>query len=166
MARQTGCPLSSEFAIQRFCPILLLVSQQKVEYHFFWIQETSETKSDEFELKTNVLAFASRSKLKSKPRKTLPLQAHLQALLICERFWTDIEPGTYSNIAFPVSKRMTTLLRHGPLPRGEDGAIEFWRLKDYLRNEFENSQYWLVWCNVEEQDSRRRRQQEKISILY
>ena len=37
---------------------------------------------------------------------------------------------------------MTTLLRHGPLPREEDGAIEFWRLKDDLRNEFEHSQYW------------------------
>ena len=24
----------------------------------------------------------------------------------------------------------------------EDGAIEFWRLKDYLRNEFEHSQHW------------------------
>ena len=39
-------------------------------------------------------------------------------------------------------KRPSTLLRHGDLPREEDGAIEFWRLKDYLRNEFENSRYW------------------------
>ena len=38
-----------------------------------------------------------------------------------------------------MSKRLSTLLRHGDLPREEDGAIEFWRLKDYLRNEFENS---------------------------
>ena len=46
------------------------------------------------------------------------------------------------NIACPVSKRLTTLLRHGHLPREEDGAIEFWRLKEYLRNDFENSQHW------------------------
>ena len=39
-------------------------------------------------------------------------------------------------------KRLNTLLRHGQLPREEDGAIEFWRLKDHLRNEFEHSQYW------------------------
>ena len=39
-------------------------------------------------------------------------------------------------------EKMTTLLRHGLLLREEDGAIEFWRLKDYLRNEFENSQHW------------------------
>ena len=40
-----------------------------------------------------------------------------------------------------MSKLLSTL-RHGDLPREEDGAIEFWRLKDYLRNDFENSQYW------------------------
>ena len=33
------------------------------------------------------------------------------------------------------------------LPREEDGAIEFWRSKDYLRNDFENSQHWSdeIW---------------------
>ena len=72
----------------------------------------------------------------------LPLLARLQELPVCETIWTDIEPGTQSNIAFPVAKRLTTLLRHGQLPREEDGAIEFWRLKDDLRYEFENSQHW------------------------
>ena len=78
----------------------------------------------------------------------LPLLTHPQELyLSLKRFWTDIEPGTYSNIAFPESKRLTTLLRHGQLPREEDGAIEFWRLKDDLRNKFGYSQYWSddVW---------------------
>ena len=41
-----------------------------------------------------------------------------------------------------MAKRLTTLLRHGQLPRGEDGAIEFWRLKYDLRNKFEHSQHW------------------------
>ena len=41
-----------------------------------------------------------------------------------------------------LAKRLTTLLRHGQIPQEEDGAIEFWRLKDYLRNDFENSQHW------------------------
>ena len=40
-----------------------------------------------------------------------------------------------------MSKRLRTLLRHGDLPREEDGAIEFWRLKDHLRTKFENSRY-------------------------
>ena len=105
-------------------------------------QETSEMKSEEFALKTNVLAFASRSNAKAKPRRRTSGCSSTRTAPICERFWTDIEPGTYSNIAFLVSKRLTTLLRHGHLPREEDGAIEFWRLKDCLRYEFENSQHW------------------------
>ena len=46
-----------------------------------------------------------------------------------------------------MSKRINTLLRHRELPREEDGAIEFWRLKDDLQNKFEYSQYWSddVW---------------------
>ena len=34
------------------------------------------------------------------------------------------------------------ILRHGDLPREVDGAIEVWRLKDCLRNDFENSRHW------------------------
>ena len=98
-------------------------------------QETSTTK-------TEVLAFASRSKAKAKPTRSTSAYSSTRTVPICERFWTDIEPGTYSKNAFPVSKRLTTLLRHGHLPREEDGAIEFWRLKHWLRNEFENSQHW------------------------
>ena len=79
-------------------------------------QETSETKSDEFALETKVLAFASRSKAKAKPRRR-----------ISEKSWTDVESGTYSHIAYPVSKRLSTLLRHDDPPREEDGAIELWR---------------------------------------
>ena len=41
-----------------------------------------------------------------------------------------------------MAKRLNTLLRHGQLLREEDGAIEFSGLKDHLRNDIENSQYW------------------------
>ena len=47
-----------------------------------------------------------------------------------KKIWTDIEPGAQLNLAYPVAKGLNTLLRHGQLPREEDGAIEFWRLKD------------------------------------
>ena len=99
-------------------------------------QETSETKSDEFALKTDVFAFASRSKAKAKPRRPTSVCSSMRTVPIRERIWTDIEPGAQSNQAY-------TLLRHGQLPREEDGAIEFWRLQDYLRNEFGNSQRWF-----------------------
>ena len=105
-------------------------------------QETSEMKSEEFALKTNVLAFASRSKAKAKPPRRTSSCSSTRTVPICERIWTDIEPGNQSNIAYPVSKRLSTLLRHGDLPREEDGAIEFWRLKDCLRYDLERSHYW------------------------
>ena len=105
-------------------------------------QETSEMKFEEFALKTNVLAFASRSKAKAKPRRRTSACSSTTSVPICERSWTDVEPGTYSHITYPVSKRLNTLLRHGQLPQEEDGAIEFWRLKDCLRYEFENSRHW------------------------
>ena len=105
-------------------------------------QETSEMKSEEFALKTNVLAFVSRSKAKAKPRRRTTACSSTRTVPICERSWTDVEPGTYSHIAYPVSKRLSTLRRHGQLPREEDGAIEFWRLKDHLRNHFVQSQHW------------------------
>ena len=99
-------------------------------------KETSEMRFEEFALKTNVLAFASRSKAKAKPQRRDSASSFTRTVPICERSWTHIEPGTYSHIAYPVSKRLSTLLRHGDLPREEDGAIEFWRLKDCLRYEF------------------------------
>ena len=34
------------------------------------------------------------------------------------------------------------ILRHVDLPREVDVAIEFWRLKECLRNDFENSRHW------------------------
>ena len=94
-------------------------------------------------LKTNVLAFANRLKAKAKPQRRTVASSSTKTILIGERKWTDIEPEDYSPVAYPVSKQMSTLLRHGHLLREEDGANEFWRLKEYLRNEFEQSQHWF-----------------------
>ena len=93
-------------------------------------------------VENNVLAFASRSKAKAKPRRRTFACSSTRAVPIGERSWTDTEPEDYSPIAYPVSTQLSTLLRHGHLPREEDGAIEFWRWKDRLRNDFENSQHW------------------------
>ena len=89
-------------------------------------QETSEMKSEDFAMKTNVLAFASRPKTKARPRRPTSSCSSATTLPICERRWTDIEPGTQSDQTCPVAKRFNTLLRHGHLPREEDGAI--WKM--------------------------------------
>ena len=84
-------------------------------------------KFEEFVLKTNVLAFSTRSKAKARPRRRNSACSSTRTVPICDRPWTDIEPETYSLVACPVSRRLSTLLRPGDLPREEDGAIEFWR---------------------------------------
>ena len=55
---------------------------------------------------------------------------------IGERTWTDVEPRKYSLNDDPVSKKVIRLLRHGTLHREDDGAIEFWRIKDNLQKHF------------------------------
>ena len=97
---------------------------------------------EEYALKSNARACASRSKAKAKPQRRAPASSSTKTIPIGERKWTDIEPEDYSSIPHPVSKQLSTLLRHGDLPREEDGAIEFWRLKAYLRNDFVHSQHW------------------------
>ena len=64
-------------------------------------QETSEMKSEEFALKTNVLALASRSKAKAKPRRSTSACSSTITVPICERFWTDIEPENLFEYGFP-----------------------------------------------------------------
>ena len=105
-------------------------------------QETSEMQFEGCASKSNVLAFASRSKAKAKPQKRDSASSSTRTIPIGERTWTDVAPGKQSVSDYPVSKKLTTLLRHCSLPREDDGAIEFWRLKDHLRNYFVHSQHW------------------------
>ena len=55
-------------------------------------QEASEIQFQDFALKTNVLAFASRSKAKAKPRRRTSACSSTRTIPICERSSTDIEP--------------------------------------------------------------------------
>ena len=79
------------------------------------------------------LLLQADQKAKARPRRPTSACSSARTVPDCERRWTDIEPGTQSNLAFSVAERLNTLLRHGQLLREEDGALEFWRLKDYLR---------------------------------
>ena len=105
-------------------------------------QETSEMQFDNFAFKSNERAFASRSKAKAKPQRRTSASSSTKTLHIRERKLTDVEPEDYSPVAYPVWKQLSTLLRHGHLPREDDGAIDFWRIKEYLRNDFVQSQHW------------------------
>ena len=107
-------------------------------------QETSEVQFEDCALKTNVLAFAGRSKAKAKPQRRISASSSTKTVPTGERTWTDIEPQEYPLSDFSVSKQLITLLRHGHLPREEDGAIEFWRYKINFGTIF--SQIGLMKC--------------------
>ena len=66
-------------------------------------QETSEMQFEEFALKTNVFAFASRSKAKAKPRRSSTTCSSSRTLPVLERTWIDIEPGAQFDQAYPVA---------------------------------------------------------------
>ena len=56
---------------------------------------------------------------------------------------TSTEPGNYSLSAYEISKKVIHLLRHSQtVQREEDGAVQFWRIKNYLQNQFPQTTYW------------------------
>ena len=60
-----------------------------------------------------------------------------------ERKWIDIEPGNSSLSAYEVSKKVIHLLRHSQkVQREDDGAVQFWRIKDHLQSQFPQIPYW------------------------
>ena len=60
------------------------------------------------------------------------------------RNWIDIERGNYSFSAYEISKKVIhLLLRHSQIvQREEDGAVQFWRIKNYLKSQFPQLLYW------------------------
>ena len=105
-------------------------------------QETSEVQFEEYALKLKASDFASRSKAKGKPQRRESASSSTRTTPIGERIWTDVEPGEYSISDYEVSKKLIHLLRHGSLPRENDGAIEFWRIKDNLQKYFLHCHHW------------------------
>ena len=105
-------------------------------------QETSEVQFEEYALRLNASFSASRSKAKAKPQRRESVSSSTRTTPIGERTSTDVEPGDYSISDDEVSKKLIHLLRHGSLPRENDGAIEFWRIKDNLQKHFLHCHHW------------------------
>ena len=86
--------------------------------------------------------FAARSKAKAKPQIREPVD--LPSIIpMNERKWIDIEPEDSSLSAYEMSKKVINLLRHSQtVQREDDGAVQFWKIKNYLRNQFPRVQYW------------------------
>ena len=89
-----------------------------------------------------VKVFAARSKAKAKPQRREPVD--LPSIIpMNERKWIDIEPKESSLSAYEVSKKVIHLLRHcQTVQREDDGAVQFWKNKNFLQNQFPQVLYW------------------------
>ena len=87
--------------------------------------------------------FAARSKAKAKPQRRELADYSPSIIPMNERNWIDIEPGNHALSAFEVSKKVIHLLRHSQkVQQEDDGAVQFWKIKNYLRNQFPQVQHW------------------------
>ena len=89
-----------------------------------------------------VKVFAARSKAKAKPQRREPVDVP-SIIPMNERKWIDVEPGESSFSAYEISKKVINLLRHSQTVQREDyGAVQFWKIKNFLQNQFPKVQYW------------------------
>ena len=85
-----------------------------------------------------VKVFAARSKAKAKPQRREPAGSSPRIIPMNRRKWIILSLSAYE-----VSKKVVNLLRHcHTLQREDDGAVQFWRIKFYLRNQFPQVLYW------------------------
>ena len=129
--------------------------------------EIQEVQLEEYALKLDAKDFACRSKTGAKPQRREPAGSSPRTVPIGKRTWTDVEPGKYSFSDYEVSKKVMYLLRHSQhVYREEDGAVQFWRIKENLQTYFLYCPRWSdsKWkaCMAGGGGGK----QEKISVLY
>ena len=91
---------------------------------------------------TSIKVVAARSKAKAKPQQRETVDT-TTTIPMHERRWIDIEPSEQTLAAYDLSKKVISLLRHNQtVQREKDGAIEFYRIKFYLRNHSLQVQHW------------------------
>ena len=126
-------------------------------------KETYEVQFEEYALKLNASAFASRSTAKAKPQRRTSASSSMKNNNYwgknLDRCWTkrifNLRLWNVKEIDSSSSWKSTSRRRW---------AIEFWRIKDNLQTFLVLSS--LVWRQVEEKHGRKRTKQENISVLY
>ena len=121
------------------------ISYGTVKYVIDSIQDNTEIPADPQEEQvpqTSTSVVAARSKAKAKPQPR-GLAGTTATIPIHERRWNDIEPSKQNLASYDLSKKVINLLRHNQtLQREEGGAIEFYRIKFYLRNHHSQIHNW------------------------
>ena len=121
------------------------ISNGTTKYVVKSIQDNTEIPVDpqkEQVPQTSIKVVAARSKAKAKPQQREPVGT-TATIPMHERRWIDIEPSEQNLASYDLSKKVINLLRHNQtLQREEDGAIEFYKTKFYLRNHHSQIQLW------------------------
>ena len=82
---------------------------------------------------------------KAKPRRKPTLTLFPVPIPLRERKWIDINPGTYGQGCFEVSKFMIRLLRQDEsVPREDDGAVRFDDLAEKFKAKFDGTSQWTI----------------------
>ena len=82
------------------------------------------------------------AKTKAKPQRREPVEVP-STIPMSERKWIDIEPGISSFSAYEVSKKVINILRHSQkVQREDDEAVQFWRIKDSIQDQFPKTPSW------------------------
>ena len=121
------------------------ISYGTVKYVIDFVEEeNSEIPADPQEeqipqASTSVVAAKSKAKAKPQPRELIGTTATIP---IHERRWIDIEPSKQNLASYDLSKKVINLLRHNQTLQREEGAIEFYKIKFYLRNHHSLIQNW------------------------
>ena len=113
---------------------------------------------------TSIKVVAARSEAKAKPQQREPVDT-TATIPMHERRWIDVERSEQTLAAYDLSNKVISLLRHNQtVQREKDGAIEFYRIKFYLRNHSSQVQHWPDdrWKSL---FGSRRRFEKKISVL-
>ena len=121
------------------------ISYGTVKYVVDSIQDNTENPADPQEEQvpqTSIQVVAARSKARAKPQPRV-LVGTTATIPLHERRWIDIEPSEQNLASYDLSKKVINLLRHNQtLQREDDGAIEFYEIKFYLRNHHSQIQVW------------------------
>ena len=121
------------------------ISYGTITYVAESIQDNTEIPADPQEEpvpQTSIKVVAARSKAKAKPQPREPVDTPT-IIPIHQRRWFDIEPSKQDLASYNISEKVISLLRHNQtLQREDDGAIEFYKIKFYLRNHHSQIQLW------------------------
>ena len=126
----TTCCLQGKYGVE-----IRIESMNKDPSHS-WVRISHGLNKLVTNLNNNEQETSEMQLAKAKPQRRIFVSSSTKTIPVGKRTWTDIEPQDYSPTDHSVSKKLINLLRHRCLPREDDGAIDFWRLKDYLRNHF------------------------------